>query len=409
MSGPSPSPAPTAPPTGPFDELFAWGDRMRAAGETVVFDEAVGVWHVFGYEEAKHVVTAHETFSSEFPAPEEELSIFSTGNFALMDPPRHRKFRNLVGRAFTPRSVALLEPRVARLAEEILDEVPAGEVVDYMEVFASRLTTQVIAELLGMEPEHREKLRTWSDRLLSQNRTGLDVSPEVLAEIGRTAGEVDGFLRAEMRRRRETPGTDLISGLVGAEVDGERLSDEEIVGVVTLFVMGGHVTTTSLLTSAAQCLDEFPDVVGRLAADRSLLPSAIEEVVRYRPPFSRVVRRCAVDTELAGHRIPADAVVVVWLTSANFDGAVFASPERFDITRTPNPHLGYGHGVHFCLGAPLARMEARVALNALLDRGVRVTVQGDGAPREAYDPFGGILSLRSLPVVFEKGRTGGEA
>ncbi|HET6856449.1 MAG TPA: cytochrome P450, partial [Streptomyces sp.] len=342
----------------------------------------------------------YETFSSEFTTPEEELSIFSTGNLALMDPPRHRMFRNLVSKAFSPRSVAGLEPRLTRLCAELLDNVATDRPVDFIEDFASLLTTQVMAELLGIEAQHRHKLRVWSDALLSQNRTGLDLEPALLAEIARTTEEMDAFLRKELIRRRETPGPDLISGLVRAEVDGESLGDDEIVGIVTIFLVGGHVTTTSVLASAAQCLHEQPEAVARLRADRSLLPTAIEEIIRYRPPFSRVVRRCAKDTELGGRPIPAGAVVVVWLASGNFDETVFDAPERFDVARTPNPHLGFGNGVHFCLGAPLARLEVRIALDALLDRFERVTVRESAAPLDAYDPFGGILALRKLDVVF---------
>ncbi|SDE16243.1 cytochrome P450 [Streptomyces prasinopilosus] len=392
-------------PPGPYDELFAWSAHMRAT-EPVFYDDSLGVWHVFGYADAKRAITEYETFSSEFTTPEEEMSIFSTGNIALMDPPQHRKFRNLVAKAFTPRSVAGLEPRLTRLCAELLDKVPTGRPVDFIEDFASLLTTQVMAELLGIEQRHRHKLREWSDALLSQNRTGMELEPALLAEIARTTEEMDGFLRTELVRRREHPGDDLISGLVRAEVDGERLGDDEVVGIVTIFLVGGHITTTSVLASAAQCLHEHPDALAELRADRSLVPTAVEEIIRYRPPFSRVVRRCTKETRLGDRTVPAGSVVVVWLASGNFDEAVFADAERFVITRTPNPHLGFGNGVHFCLGAPLARLEVRIALNALLDRFERVTLRESAAPPDAYDPFGGILALRKLDVVFEEALPG---
>jgi len=183
---------------------------------------------------------------------------------------------------------------------------------------------------------------------------------------------------------------------VAAEVDGERLDDEEIVGFVGLLLIAGHVTTTALLGNAVITLDEHPDAAAELRADPSRLPSAIEEVLRYRSPFPRLARRAARDVELDGRTIAAHQVVILWVASANRDAAQFPDPDRFDIHRTPNPHLAFGHGIHFCLGAPLARLEAKIALGILLERYRSIAVARD-APAEFHNPWT-MISAKRLPV-----------
>src|SRR5262249_21708862 len=211
-----------------------------------------------------------------------------------------------------------------------------------------------------------------------------------------TIREMNGYLLAHIRQRRARRADDLTSELVGVEVDGERLDDQEIVGFVGLLLLAGHITTTALLGNAVLTLDEHPGAAAELRADPTRLPGAIEEVLRYRSPFPRLARRAARDVELGGQAIAANEIVILWLASANRDPAKFPEPDRFDVRRTPNPHLAFGHGIHFCLGAPLARLEARIALGILLERYREIAVARDEAV-ELYNPWT-MISAKRLPV-----------
>jgi cytochrome P450 len=208
--------------------------------------------------------------------------------------------------------------------------------------------------------------------------------------------EMNSYLLDYIRTRKANPGDDLTSTLVRTEVDGERLDEEEIVGFVGLLLLAGHITTTATLGNTVISFDEHPDAVAEVRADPTLLPAAIEEVLRYRTPFPRLARRATTEVEVGGAVIPPDGVVIPWLTAVNRDERVFAEPNRFDIHRRPNPHLTFGHGIHFCLGAPLARLEAKIALAILLERYREITVASD-APVEHRNPWV-MVSVTKLPL-----------
>ena len=204
--------------------------------------------------------------------------------------------------------------------------------------------------------------RTWADVLLSQevdpDQAVVEAGEQAVAAVAPTMREMNAYFLDHIRSRRADPGSDLTSKLVQAEVDGERLADEEIVGFVGLLLIAGHITTTATLGNSVVSFQDNPDAAAEVRADPTLLPAAIEEVLRLRTPFPRLGRITKVDTEVGGVRIPAGQIVLPWLAAANRDERVFAEPDRFDIHRRPNPHLTFGHGIHFCLGAPLARLEA---------------------------------------------------
>jgi cytochrome P450 len=208
--------------------------------------------------------------------------------------------------------------------------------------------------------------------------------------------EMNSYLLRHIRGRRSSPADDLTSKLIAAEVDGQRLDDEEIVGFVGLLLLAGHITTMATLGNTVLSFDEHPDAAAEVRADPTLLPGAIEEVLRLRTPFPRLARRATADAEVGGTVVPAGSIVVAWLTAANRDERVFAHPNQFDIHRRPNPHMTFGHGIHFCLGAPLARLEAKVALTVLLERYRSITVSGD-APVVHRNPWV-MVSVTSLPV-----------
>jgi cytochrome P450 len=394
----------TTPTTVTLDALLAWLRQQREAG-SIHHEAAQRVWQVFGYADAEHVLCDASAFSSDFRAvmPQQvDFELFARGNFSRMDPPEHRKLRGLVSQAFTPRTVAGLAPRIAELTTELLDALDGAERFDLVDRLAYPLPVIVIAELLGIPVSDRGLFRAWAEALFSANRQTTELKLDAASlkalfdAIAPTMHEMNAYLLAHIRRRRAAGTDDLTSALVRAEVDGERLDDEEIVGFVGLLLLAGHVTTTALLGNAILCLDEHPGAAATLRADPARIPAAIEEVLRYRSPFPRLARRAAHDVTLDGHRIAANEVVVVWIGAANRDPAQFPDPDRFDVERTPNPHLAFGHGIHFCLGAPLARLEAKIALGLLLERYGEIAVDRD-EPAEFYNPWT-MISAKRLPV-----------
>lgn len=387
--------------TDAVEMLFEWNRLMRGE-DPVSFDENAGVWHVFRYSDVKAALGRPGEFSSEFPAqftPSwEGGEILGVGNFALKDPPRHTALRNLVAKAFTPASVAAMEPTVLSVATAVLDAADrAGGVVDFVRDVAFTIPLTVIAEMIGFGTGDRDLFARWMETNLAHEvrdagNAGLDSETyqAMVCEIG-------DFLLDRIRERREKPRQDLLSRLLIAEVDGERLTDHEIASTALLLSGGGYVTTMSMLSSLVLIGARHPESWARLRADRSLIPSALDEVVRVRPPFSRVVRWVPADADIGGRRIPAGSVVVLWITSANRDEEQFVDPDTVDFGRRPNPHLGFGRGIHFCLGAPLARLEGRVVAELMLDRYESVELAGPEPP-PTFDPAGGILALSALPV-----------
>ncbi len=383
-----------------FDAFLAWLEENRRLGQ-VHFDEKSRCWYVLGHPETNAVLSDPAVFSSDLrvlqPA-QDDFALFQRGNFVQMDPPQHRKLRTLVSQAFTPKVVAGLEPRIAELTTELLDQV--GDRFDLIDALAYPLPVIVIAELLGIPTSDQELFRSWADVLLAQevdpDQAMEEASQQAVAAVAPTMREMNAYFLEYIRSRRADPGTDLTSRLVRAEVDGERLADEEIIGFVGLLLLAGHITTTATLGNSVVCFDEHPDAVAEIRADPMLLPAAIEEVLRLRTPFPRVGRLTRLDTEVGGVPIPAGQILLPWLAAANRDERVFADPDRFDIHRVPNPHLTFGHGIHFCLGAPLARLEARVVLRMLLERFRDIEV-APGEQVEHRNPWT-MVAVARLPL-----------
>lgn len=384
-----------------YEDLLGWLTESRRSGQ-VHYDDTQQCWQVLGHPETSAILADHGRLSSDLTAitPEQEdLRLFQRGNFVRMDPPAHHKLRTLVSHAFTPKLVAGLEPRITELATGLLNQT--GERFDLIEALAYPLPVIVIAELLGIPTGDQVMFRRWADVLLGQERDPdrpvTEVSDETMAAIAPTMREMNTYLLDHIRARRARPGDDLTSALVAAEVDGERLVDEEIVGFVGLLLLAGHITTTATLGNAVITFEDNSASVAEIRADPGLLPAAIEEVLRVRTPFPRLARITTAEVEVAGVRIPAGQVVIPWLAAANRDERVFTEPDRFDIHRRPNPHLTFGHGIHFCLGAPLARLEARVALRLLLSRYRDIEVATD-EPVKHRNPWT-MVAVTKLPVV----------
>jgi cytochrome P450 len=267
----------------------------------------------------------------------------------------------------------------------------------------------VIAELIGMSGVDLARFKRWSDGILkiSYTRSGTDAATTALQEFGAVTAEMDAYLTGLIARRRAEPKDDLITRLVEAQVDGERLTQPEILGFFQLLVVGGQETTVNLISNAMLCFLEHPDQLARLRAAPDRLPAAIEEVLRYRSPLQWLMRTPRRDVELYGQVIPAGKLVLLMIGSANRDPKQFRDPNRFDIAREPNPHIAFGHAIHACLGAPLARLEARISVNDLLERlkDIRLASTEPWPPRQATFVHGPA----SLPIRFEPAERGDHA
>jgi len=350
-------------------------------------------WMIFDYQSVKWALNDHETFSSRVPAP--------PNWFIFIDPPNHTKLRGLISQAFTPRMVANLEPRIREISRQLLDRAaPHGE-MDLVAEYSTPLPMMVISEMIGMPPDDLPLFQRWSDGVLrlSYTRSGGPEAAAALQAFMEVAGEMSQYLAEMIRRRGVEPKDDLLTQLVAAEVNGERLTHDEILGFFQLLVVAGQETTTGLLNNAMLCLIENPREREALREDPGLLPSAIEEVLRYRSPLQWMMRTPRRDVELHGKVIPAGKLVLPMIGSANHDETQFEDAERFDIRREPNPHVAFGHGIHFCLGAPLSRLEARIGLADILQRLKHFELASDQPwqPRPALHVYGPA----SLPIRFE--------
>ncbi|GAA0629356.1 cytochrome P450 [Kutzneria viridogrisea] len=378
--------------------------RGQQPAQPVEFVEELGLWNVYGHQEAARIFSDPRTYSSDLTMffPEIADPSMSEGNLLQMDPPDHRKLRNLVSHAFTPKIVADLEPRIHALTGELLDAVADKQSWELVADLAYPLPVIVIADLLGVPSGDRELFRHWVDALFANaNQFSLkDESGEQAREFQKQQEQLQpmlDYLRAHAAERRTKPREDLLTQLVQAEVDGDRLNDNQVVNFASILLLAGHITTTMLLGNTILCLDAHPEQAAQVRADRSKVPGAIEESLRFLSPFSAVARRNTEEVELGGVRLPANQMLMVWVGAANRDARQFDRPEVFDVTRDPNPHLGFGRGIHFCLGAPLARLEGRVALNLLLDRfpGLRT----DPEAPVTFMPSPNLTGVRSLPLL----------
>ena len=366
---------------------FPWYRRMRETAP-VYFEASYQMWSVFRYHDVQRVLSDVATFSSASAIAEDSSDPLDASLISL-DPPRHRQLRTLVTQAFTPRSVADLSERITTITTDLLDQVAGRGKMDVIDDLAYPLPMLVIAELLGVPRQDRDRFKAWSD-----------------AVVGVT-GAGGGHLRAEMRayflriieQRRREPQADLISALLAAQVDGQQLSQQELLGFCILLLVAGNATTTQLIGNALLCFDEQPDVFEALRADPALIPGAIEEVLRYRSPVQMMFRHVVTDVELSGQQLHRGQWVLAQIGSANRDEDQFPDADHFDFKRAPNRHLAFGHGIHFCLGAPLARLEAKIALTLLLERFQEIR----RVPNVRLEGTGStiVFGVKHLPVTFQ--------
>lgn len=341
-------------------------------------------WEVFRYDDVEQVLSDHETFSVEY------RRLAGMSDFDMMsnsDPPLHRKFRALVSKAFTPRRIEQLAPRITAIVDTLLDRVTAHGKMDLTQDFAYPLPVQVIAEMLGIPSDRQEDFRRWSYQLLGILPTD---DPQHRA--------LGAFFAAQLEQRAREPQDDLMSALLTAEVDGERLTREQVIAMCEGLLIAGNVTTTTLLNHAVLRFDQEHGIFEELHNDPSLIPGAIEEVLRYQFSLANMPRLVRCDTVLAGQVIKKGEVVLAWIGAANFDETYFFQATTFDIRRSPNRHLSFGYGIHYCLGAPLARLEGKIALERCVDRLRDLRCDPDHSVSYLEKRLG---LIQSLPLLFK--------
>jgi cytochrome P450 len=310
------------------------------------------------------------------------------------DPPDHTRLRRLANRAFAPRVVQALRPSVERIANELLDALGAAPEVDVVRGFAVWLPLLVIAELLGVPTQRRAAFKVWSDDLALFIGGSTKPLPVVLSRGARGVLQLRRFFRHLVRqRRREGAGSDLLGALIAAEEQGDMLTEEELLANAILLLAAGHETTTNLIGNGMLALLRHPDQLAALRAEPALLGSAIDELLRYDSPVQWTGRVALEPIELAGHRIPEGQTVAICLGAANRDPSQFTDPDRLDLRRD-NSHLAFGHGIHYCLGSALAKLEGEVAFSALLERYPEMRLSGGPIEWQENFTLRGVKSLR---------------
>ncbi len=383
-------------------------DRLRSSAP-VFWSELWGCWLLTRYDQVVAVMQDNQRFSSmgrvtnvlqrELPAPvlaqaQPLISHYSKG-LINVDPPDHTRLRRLAQKAFLPRTLERLRPRVEGIVNELLDKVTAAGQMDFVRDVAYPLPITVIAELLGVPAEHRDDLKRWSGTILEfQAKPRIDA--QTVLHSQRALLDLREYFRGVFSERRREPREDLISELVAVEEQGDRLSEEELLSTCVSILIGGHETTTSLLSSAIWLLLNHPGQLQKLRETPSLITGAVEEFLRHESPFQRLTRVAGEDVDIAGQTIRKGQTALCLLGAANRDPAQFPDPNCFDIERTPNRHVAFAHGIHFCLGAGLARLEAPIAINTVLCRLPNLRLKTD-APEWS---MGVLRALKALPVAF---------
>ncbi|UHA75986.1 cytochrome P450 [Paenibacillus sp. 481] len=364
---------------------YSWFKQMRDE-QPIYFDEQTQMWNVFRYHDIKSILGNHHIFSSH--QEKEEYTPFEE-SILFIDPPRHKQLRSLVAKAFTPRAIEALTPRIIQITNEWLDRVLEQGTMNVVADFASPLPVTIIAEMLGIQSQDRDKFREWSLALVTFDP----------AQMLKPQQEMTPYFTEIANERRKRPQNDLISALVQVKEEGIQLSDAELIGFCILLLVAGNETTTNLITATLLCIANEPAAYQQVMSNHERIPSLIEETLRYASPVQSTQRFITEDVTFQGHPFKAGQTVLTWLASGNQDEAVFEQPHLFDMNRSPNPHLTFGHGIHFCLGVMLARLEAKITFSSLLSRTRNIKI-ADHAVLERINSQS-IFGLTELPITFE--------
>ena len=367
-----------------LDDPYPTYARLRAEAP-LWWHEDTGMWLVSRHADADRLLRDRRLGRVFTPyGPVERFApwnLLNEHSLLELEPPAHTRLRQLAARPFTPRRIAALRTRIAELSADLLDRVdPSG--FDVITEFAELLPVEVIAELLGVPSELRPHLRPWSNRIVALYELGFDEATAGAAIAA--AMEFTAALRDLIAWRRRAPGDDLLSALVHAPIDGDALTDDELVATAALLLNAGHEASVNVIGNGIVALLQASDQLALLRSDPARCRDAIDELIRYDSPLSLFQRTVFAPVEVAGRTLTPGDRVGLLLASANRDPEVFAEPDRLDLGRTPNPHVGFGAGIHYCLGAPLARLEGAVAFEQLLARGADIALAAPPTRRRSY-------------------------
>ncbi|MGM0898529.1 MAG: cytochrome P450 family protein [Bacillota bacterium] len=364
----------------------------------VRFPDGQNGWLVTRYADAEAVLKDPrfiKDFSKLFGGSMDDMSVF-TQNMLFSDPPDHKRLRGLAQKAFTPKMIEGMTGRIQEITDDLLDGLDGKTTVNLIDEFAFPLPIIVICEILGVPSEDRDKFRMWSNSLIE------GTSGEAGVSVYEHMNEFIRYLGEWFAKVRQSPGDDLISRLIEAEESGDRMTEKELYGLVSLLIIAGHETTVNLIGNTVLALLKHPEHQQTLCESPALIGQAIEESLRFNGPVEFSTSRWAAeDLEFGGKTIHRGELVVVALNAANHDPEQFDNPELFDILREKSPHLAFGKGIHFCLGAPLARLEAQIAIDGLLKRFPGMTLAVDESELE-WRPGMIVRGVREIPVKLEE-------
>ncbi|HTG20982.1 MAG TPA: cytochrome P450 [Reyranella sp.] len=371
----------------------------RFRGPAPLLRVADTIWFALGHADVTALLR-HPRMSTDESHATTEIgqsgpNAIKSQSLLFMDPPDHTRLRNLVARAFTPRRIEGLRTATQAITTELLDSMgPDGGPVDLIQAFAYPLPVRVICRLLGI-PEADEAVFTgWSRGIARSLDPTILRSPEIDAAIDQARSELRAYLGDLLAFRRKTPGDDLLSGLAAVDADGDRISSGEVLSLAVLLLVAGHETTVNLIGNGVLALLRAPEQLALLRRSPDLVGAAVDELLRFDGPVQITQRVATEDMEVVGCQVRRGDEILLVLGAANRDPAIFAEPHRLDVTRDARRHVGFGGGIHHCLGAVLARMETQIALAALLDRFGRIELAGTPVRRPTFT----LRGLESLPV-----------
>jgi cytochrome P450 len=367
---------------------FPWYRYMREH-HPVALDPQTGIWSIFRYSDVHRALTEVADFGNVLPGKPEDDPM--TGTMLRVDPPRHRRLRTLVNQAFTSRRIGGMRERVQALSDELVADTAKDGHVDVVTSIARVLPTLVIGSLLGIDLSLTDDFRRWTDAFMRSVMNGPN------AEQSALLAEMDRYFTHAIDRRRHDPGDDLISVVVHAEAEGAQLTDRDVLQFCKLLLIAGSETTTHLITNTVLCLQQRPDLMEAVRRDPAMTRAVVEEVLRFLAPIQAAPRRARREIRLGGQVIPAGAMVHPWLGSANRDPEEFPDPDVFSLDRAQGKHIGFGYGIHFCVGASLARLETEVVVTTMLN-----AFTGTWGVPERFPvyPAHQMCGLSSLPLTW---------
>lgn len=394
----------------PFDPEFRanpYPTYERLLAEAPVYESPIGSVVLSRHRDCEAVLRNSKQWSADFrntqqPGFEPDMQLFEDLDrpFLLMDPPDHTRLRSLVNRAFTPRVIEQLRSRVQAITNDLLDAIAEKGAMEVIEDLAYPLPVLVISEMLGVPAESHNQFKAWSAELAAALDPTPAIDPSAVQRQRSAIENFDELFRELIAERRREPKDDLLSGLVQVEEQGDRMTEGELLSTCRLILIAGHETTVNLIANGIHQLLRHPDEMQRFRDDLSLAPSAVEEILRFDPPVQMTGRIALENMEFDGVPVPKGHSAITLLAAANRDPERYEEPGRFDITRNDDRHLAFGFGIHYCLGAPLARVEGQIALAAVLRRFDGLELRTE---KPSYKNFV-LRGLESLDVGFREAR-----